>query len=176
MSREGFENMLPHRSIRALYPLALAEEEGVGTAYEYYAKRRMLERWLASLGRPRRMLIAGLPEKYGCSLDFVQIAQDVSINELLVIDDRAQALEKAQSSLAKAQADGALNGIRPKFLRVNDLSKIHELGDNFDLCLGSEVLQRMDHESRARYVQGLCRCARAVGLFVPNGDNRNHTT
>ena len=33
-------------SIKTLYPLALAEGEGVGTAYEYFTKRLHLVRWL----------------------------------------------------------------------------------------------------------------------------------
>ena len=40
--------VLQKRSIKSLYPLALAEGEGVGTAYEYFAKRLILGRWLES--------------------------------------------------------------------------------------------------------------------------------
>ena len=46
--------MLPtNATVKSLYPLALAEGEGVGTAYEYLAKRLTLSRWLgAAAGRP----------------------------------------------------------------------------------------------------------------------------
>ncbi|MGB9485744.1 MAG: hypothetical protein WCD04_06500, partial [Terriglobia bacterium] len=102
--------MLPLRSINSLYPLALAEGEGIGTAYEYYAKRLVLARWLASLRPPRRLLIAGLPEKYGSSLDFFLLAQDLAVTEVVVIEDRPWALEKCRRSLAAAQAIGELTG------------------------------------------------------------------
>ncbi len=66
--------MLPTHSIKALYALALAEGEGMGTAYEYYAKRLILGRWLAERPRPASILIAGLPQKYGASLDLLLLA------------------------------------------------------------------------------------------------------
>jgi hypothetical protein len=172
----GYKGMFPDRSIKALYPLALAEGEGIGTAYEYYAKRRMLAPWLTSLKHPRSMLIAGLPEKYGCSLDFLQVAEDLCITELVVVDDRSQALEKARLSVAKAQADGALTGIQPEFFQVSELFSLRELDSTFNLCLESEVLQRMNDGLRHRYVERICELAPAVGLFAPNGSNRNHTT
>lgn len=43
---------LPYRSIKSLYALALAEGEGVGTAYEYFAKRLAMSRWLPAAWRP----------------------------------------------------------------------------------------------------------------------------
>jgi len=99
---------LPRRSISSLYPLALAEGEGLGTAYEYYAKRLVLAQWLAGLPLPRRLLIAGLPEKYGSSLDFFLLAQDLAATEVVVIEDRPAALEKCRQSLAAAQPLGEL--------------------------------------------------------------------
>ena len=73
--------MLPLRSISSLYPLALAEGEGIGTAYEYYAKRLVLARWLASLRPPQRLLIVRLPEKCGKSLDFILLARDWAVTD-----------------------------------------------------------------------------------------------
>ena len=51
--------------IAELYPYALAEGEGVGTAYEYFAKRRVVGPLLSRLPAHARVLVAGLPEKYG---------------------------------------------------------------------------------------------------------------
>jgi hypothetical protein len=168
--------MLPNYSIKDLYPLALAEGEGIGTAYEYYAKRRALSRWLTKLRRPRRMLIAGLPEKYGSSLDFLQIAQDLSIEDLVIVDDRQEALEKLRLGLAAAQAEGVLPAIRPEYTHVSEMARLNDLRRDFDLCLGSEVLQRMNNGSRILYIKQLCEIAPAIALFVPNGGNRSHTT
>src|ERR1700752_4107471 len=108
------EGMLTGHSIKSLYPLALAEGEGIGTAYEYYAKRRALARWLPKLGRPRKILIAGLPEKYGSSLDFFLVAQDISAGKVVVVDDRPHALDKLRHSLAEAKAAGELTSIYPE--------------------------------------------------------------
>ena len=70
-------------SIRELYRYALAEGEGVGTAYEYYAKRRIIAPLVASLPRPARIVVVGLPEKYGTSLDFVLVAGQAHAELLL---------------------------------------------------------------------------------------------
>ena len=80
-------NTLPTHSIKELYTYALAEGEGVGTAYEYFAKRLVLNRWLSSLSIPKRILIAGLPEKYGCSFDFWLLAKEWQA-ELVIVDER----------------------------------------------------------------------------------------
>ncbi len=167
--------MLPDRSIKSLYPLALAEGEGIGTAYEYYAKRRVLARWLIRFDRPRSMLIAGLPEKYGSSLDFFLVAQDLSAAKVVVVDDRPQALDKMRQSLTKAQSAGALRSVHPEYIRVAEMAGLKELSGEFDLCLGSEVLQRVRNDSRHDYVERLCGLASAIGLFAPNGGNANHT-
>ena len=166
--------MLPLRSIASLYPLALAEGEGIGTAYEYFAKRLVLGRWLASLHSPRRLLIAGLPEKYGSSLDFFLLAQDLAVSEVVVIEDRPWALEKCRRSLAAAQASGELTRIRPQYVSVTEMGLTHSLTGEFDMCLGSEVLQRFDPIGRQRYVSGLANVAPILAIFVPNGDNSSH--
>ncbi|HEX6383064.1 MAG TPA: hypothetical protein VF177_00200, partial [Anaerolineae bacterium] len=99
--------MIPIHSIKSLYTLALAEGEGVGTAYEYYAKRLVLSPWLRQVRRPQRVLVAGLPQKYGASLDFLLLAAEVGA-AVVVIDERPPAVAKFQRALAAAQAQGWL--------------------------------------------------------------------
>jgi hypothetical protein len=166
--------MLPHRSINPLYPLALAEGEGMGTAYEYYAKRLILARWLANRRPPRRLLIAGLPEKYGSSLDSFLLAQDLAVTEVVVIEDRPWALEKCRQSLAAAQATGQLTRILPQFVPVTEMGLTEPFTGEFDLCWSSEVLQRFDAVSRQRYVSCFANRVPLLALFVPNGDNSAH--
>ena len=168
--------MLPLCSVKSLYYLALSEGEGVGTAYEYYAKRLVLARWLANLRPPRRLLIAGLPEKYGSSLDLFLLAQDLAVTELIVIEDRPWALEKCRRSLAAAQAIAELTRIHPEYIPVTEMGLLNELTGKFDMCLGSEVLQRLDGIGRQRYVSCLAKLAPMLALFVPNGDNSSHRT
>jgi hypothetical protein len=167
--------MLPFRSIKSLYPLALAEGEGVGTAYEYFAKRLVLSSWLAKLPAVRRLIIAGLPEKYGSSLDFLLIAQEMRAGEVTVVDDRPPALDKIGRSLAAAQEMGELTHIQPHYTLVTKMAHLVELTNGFDLCLGSELLQRLEGKDQRDYVEGLVKLAPALALFAPNGDNPSHT-
>lgn len=168
--------LLNFRSIKSLYPLALAEGEGVGTAYEYFAKRLVLDRWLAGRPRPGRILIAGLPQKYGSSLDFFLLAQELTAARVVVIDDRPAALDKIRQSLANAQANGELAQVRPQCTLVTDMGRLDELSETFDVCLGSEVLQRLDVRSRQQYVERLGTLAPALALFAPNSDDPSHTS
>jgi hypothetical protein len=166
--------MLTSFSIKSLYALALAEGEGVGTAYEYFAKRLALAGWLKRLERPARLLIAGLPEKYGSSLDFLQLAQELGAS-VTVVDERPFALTKLQSSLAAAQGAGWLTAVSPNLIPTTSLADLAELTDSFDLAISSEVLQRLDEADRPRYVARLGELATAVALFCPNADNPAHT-
>jgi hypothetical protein len=167
--------MLTFRSIKSLYRLAFAEGEGIGTAYEYFAKRLVLGRWLTGRARAKRVLIAGLPEKYGSSLDFLLIAQELGATEIVVAEDRPSALEKGRQGLVAAQAMGELSGLQPQFVLCSDLERMPELTPGFDVCLGSEVLQRLSAAAGQRYVTTLTKLARAIVLFAPNGDNPSHT-
>jgi hypothetical protein len=164
--------MLTRLSIKALYPLALAEGEGVGTAYEYYAKRLVLAGWVDS---PGRMLIAGLPEKYGASLDFLLLGSELQAN-LVIADERPDAIEKVKAALAAAQAQGLLVGAEPAYALTGDLTALDGVDGPFDLCISSEVLQRLPPGGRAAYWRRLGELAPAVALFTPNGDNAAHAT
>ena len=163
--------MLSARSIKSLYTLALAEGEGVGTAYEYYVKRQALAPWLRQIERPQRILVAGLPQKYGASLDFLLLAAELGAT-ITVIDERPQAIVKLERALATAQAQGCLVHVEPATCVVANLT---EVAGEFDLCLSCEVLQRLAVASRPSYVRRLQEAASAVALFAPNADNPAHT-
>jgi len=171
---DGLKGTLKSRSIKSLYKLALAEGEGVGTAYEYFAKRLVLRRWLAGARQPKRVLLPGLPEKYGSSLDFFLLAKELEAAQLVAIDDRPAAVEKARANLLAAQRIGELTGLTAEFALVSDLGILNEL-NGFDLCLSSEVIQRLGAEKRKSYIQGLKGSASAFALFTPNGNNPSHT-
>ncbi len=166
--------MLKPLSIKELYVPALAEGEGVGTAYEYFAKRLVLARWLKNQPRPGKVLLAGLPEKYGSSLDFLQLADELGA-AVTIVDERPFALQKLQNSLAAAQKEGWLTAVSPQLLPVHHLADLREIAPDFDLCLGSEGLQRLDASDRPEYLRHACRLARRAALFAPNGDNMAHT-
>ena len=164
--------MLSSYSIKALYTLALAEGEGMGTAYEYYAKRLALGRWLKDRPRPASILIAGLPEKYGASLDFLLLAGELGAR-VTVVDDRPAALERLRGALA-VLVGMDLPLAQPVAL-VTDLPGLAALGGRYDLAVSSEVLQRLSPDERVIYVERLRRRAAALGLFSPNADNPAHT-
>jgi hypothetical protein len=161
-------------SVKALYPLALAEGEGVGTAYEYFAKRLVLRQWLQKVVVSGRLLVAGLPERYGASLDFLLLAQELSV-EAIVVDDRPGALEKASEAFSASQKMGLLLGLAPTYKLVEDLSRMSDLAGEFGLCISSEVLQRLPSGERAIYWQRLLAIAPAAALFTPNAGNPAHT-
>ena len=165
--------MRDQKSIKQLYQLALAEGEGVGTAYEYYAKRLRLLPWLDKSSRPKTMLIAGLPQKYGASLDFLLLGAEIGC-QITVVDDRLQALQRLSSALEMLAEEGFEPVEAPLLLQTGYLSRLDELHREFDLAISSEVLQRLDLQARARYVGRLFELAPRVALFAPNVENKAH--
>ena len=168
------KQVIQRRSIKDLYPLALAEGEGVGTAYEYFTKRLHLLRWLKDNKPLKHILVAGLPEKYGVSLDFLLLASEMgaSVN---IIDDRPSALEKASTALESAQKSGYLKNLRSEFLLERTLYSFANLDENFDLILTSETMQRMAAGSQKLFISQLTRRAPKVAIFTPNKGNPDHT-
>ena len=154
-------------SIKALYPYALAEGEGVGTAYEYFAKRLALQRWLPAIPTPKSILIAGLPEKYGSSFDFWLLAESYGAN-LTIADNRPEALDKAEKSWR--QTNLLLQGVAPTFIHTTDW----QIRGSYDLTLCSEVLQRLPAFTQPIYLQTLRQLSPAFAIFCPNADNSSH--
>jgi nucleoside-diphosphate-sugar epimerase len=155
------------RQLPDYYPIAMAEGEGVGTAYEYLAKWQAIRKVLPGA---QRILVAGLPEKYGSSLDFVALACALGA-ELVVADEREEALLKLQQAVDRARLSPRM------ILRHVALEEIGALTDApFDLALSCEVVQRLDWGTRDRFVAGLGCVARQVALFAPNAGNRAHAT
>ncbi|MCA9866584.1 MAG: class I SAM-dependent methyltransferase [Anaerolineales bacterium] len=163
-------------SVKDLYPPALAEGEGMGTAYEYYVKRRVLSSFLSTLNPPKTILIAGLPQKYGASLDFMLLATEWGA-AVTVVDERQQALDRLQASLATLEKMTGTPRIRPPAAAVlADVDTLASVGGHFDLALSSEVLQRLSAEARVSYVARLRELCGSLALFCPNADNEAHNS
>lgn len=165
--------MAKSQTIKQLYGPALAEGEGVGTAYEYYAKRLVLLPWLASGERPQTMLVAGLPEKYGSSLDFLLLGSEMGC-KVTVVDERQEALAKLSRTLDGLERGSYSPALHPTLVQTGDLTTLAELTNEFDLVVSSEVLQRLSAQQRAIYVKRLQDLAPRVALFAPNADNESH--
>lgn len=162
-------------NIKSLYDINLVEGEGVGTAYEYYAKLMKLRVFINSIKRPRRILIAGLPEKYGLSMDFFLLGQMLQA-EVVAIDERPEALKRARNALYTMKSRGLLDDKKVIFLKVDQLAKFDEetfLEGRFDLALSSEVFQRLD-EGQSVYISNLKSVATHFAVFVPNRGNESH--
>ena len=168
--------MLAKLTVKDLYPLALAEGEGMGTAYEYYVKRMALSRMLSGMAQPRSILIAGLPQKYGASLDFVLLASELNA-ELTIIDDRPQAVNRLRDSLhAFVRMDSVPRLNPPAVILLSDLDLLTSIQGQYDLALSSEVLQRLPLRVRTTYVRRLRELSAAQALFCPNADNEAHNS
>jgi hypothetical protein len=151
-------------SIRALYPFAVAEGEGVGTAYEYVAKRRVMAAALARVPRGGTILVAGLPEKYGTSLDFLLAAREAGARAV-VVDDRDAALERARGAAAALGDDREITYEKVRSMR--DLPRA-------DATFSCEVLQRLGPDERRPFADALRASAPAGVIFAPNSENDAH--
>ena len=159
-------------SIKELYAYALVEGEGVGTAYEYFAKRRMMQSVLDRLRPGDDVLVAGLPEKYGTSLDFVMAAYERKCNAI-VVDDRPAAIAKAKSAIAAAQDTGRLKGANVKYQTLDSLADIGR-APAAAAVLSCEVLQRVPHDQQKSFASALRSRGPAGVVFVPNSENDSH--
>ncbi len=169
--------MQKKEKIKSLYLLSLEEGEGLGTAYEYYAKLRKLKKFINSMEKPKRILMAGLPEKYGLSMDFFFLGQILEA-ETAVVDERAEVLERAQDVLRiliKKKIFGETKVLFFKADRIEDLTDLGWRKEEFDLALSNEVLQRL-HRTQGLYISNIKKLAKNFALFAPNRENKSHTT
>ena len=153
--------------MQKFYDLAITEGEGLGTAYEYLVKRRLLNKIIPKNRKPR-ILIAGLPERYGYSLDFISFCEDYNL-DYEVIDERADKIDRLKRISKKTHN-------RLKLAQSCDLCKLGNVYSekHFDFAFSCEVLQRFSHADRTQYIKILKRIAKNTILFVPNGDNKAH--
>ncbi len=158
-------------NIKKLYPYNLAEGEGVGTSYEYVAKALALEKMWRNNVRPKSILIAGLPEIYGLSLDFLLWGKIFNC-PVTVIEDRKEIIDKLNKCLQKMRESG-LEIPAPEIRQVKNLEEI-KLDKKFDMVFSCEVLQRL--KNRKGYIKELCNNSNAVALFTPNKGNMAHAT
>jgi hypothetical protein len=162
-------------TIRSLYPVNLLEGEGVGTSYEYFVKLKKLERFINTIGSVNRILIAGLPERYGLSMDFFLIGQLLQA-EIEVRDERPEALERARDVHRQLQAQQIFSD---QVIEWEDMRSLKACDGNgyekpvFDLALSSEVIQRLG-DDQTLYARNLMKLAAHYAVFAPNRINESH--
>lgn len=157
-------------NIYNLYKIATLENEGWGTAYEYRAKLPFLDK-LFEKTDIKKVMILGLPEKYGYSMDFVLYTYFNKIENIIVFDDRQNKIDNFSKMLTEV---GVHFGITPnvKVQKVHSWSEIKN--EQVDVILSCEVLQRLDDQSKDSYIKYILNNTKKYLIFVPNGKNRAH--
>jgi hypothetical protein len=149
-------------SITELHRLALAQGEGLGTAYEYFVKLRLLERALR--GREiREVLIYGLPEKYGYGLDFLVFCRNHGAKAFL-FEEREERVGRMKRVVAGLIQDGHQLSMPTVVKRVDR---------PYDAIMSCEALQAV--ADRKAYARKVLAHGRMVVVFVPNSSNKAHS-
>ncbi|MBL7200549.1 MAG: hypothetical protein ISS56_10395 [Anaerolineae bacterium] len=167
--------MKHHDSVRDLYPIALWEGEGMGTAYEYSAKLKMLRR-VVGASPPARVMIAGLPEAYGVGMDLALLAALYG-SAVVVADDRPEKLETFAAALRSPPlqewVDPECFELRP----VKTLAHPVQPGDApYDLWVTTSAIQRLKGARLNAYLAQARDWSLQAVLLAPNADNKAHTT
>ena len=163
-------------SVPNLYHLALWEGEGLGTAYEYSVKLKLLRRVVSRMGPPRRVLVGGLPEAYGVDLSLALLAGWYDC-QVVVAEDREPLLQTFFRGLEAPPLAGRVDPGRFEMRLLDTLARPTLPGDEpFDLWVTTSSIQRLDAAERAAYMAQVRATARSAVIMVPNKDNRAHTT
>lgn len=156
------------------YPLALLEGEGMGTAYEYSAKLKLLQRVVAEIGPPQRLVIGGLPEDYGVDLDLALLAARYGC-QAFVTDDRQPVLETFAGALKSPPLAGLVDPSRFEMRHLKTLARPVRSGDApFDLWVTTSAIQRLSEGELAEYLAQVREKSRHAVLLVPNKSNKEH--
>jgi hypothetical protein len=154
--------------------LALLEEQGMGTAYEYYSKLRIVRQAFEQTAAPRSLLALGLPEKHGYDLDLLTVAQQTGA-PLTICEDRPEILDKLQLALQNLP-DPSL-GEQVEWIQLDSLTDWTAIqGRHFDWLISTAAVQRLPDAEIVAYLQNAHRFADYSLLFIPNLDNRAHLT
>jgi hypothetical protein len=157
-----------------MYPYALLEGQGMGTAYEYYAKLRVMHAVFARTGKPHTLVALGLPEKHGYDLDFVLLAHELQAS-LWLCEDRPAVQDVCQDALAHLPDPSF--GESVQFVQIDSLTHWPSLtGRHFDWAISTAAAQRLPDREIVTYIQNARQIADRMFLFIPNGGNRSHAT
>jgi len=157
-----------------LYPIALLEGEGMGTAYEYSAKLKLLRRVVVATYPPRRLLIGGLPEAYGLDLDLALLAVRYGC-QTVVADDRQPMLEAFAGALRSSPLSDLADPGQFEMRHLVTLACPTRPDEvPFDLWVTTSALQRLDGVELTEYLAQVREKSRHAVLLVPNKANKEH--
>lgn len=161
-------------SLDFFYALALAEGEGLGTAYEYIVRNRFFKAIFRKIKKPHSVLIAGLPEKYGFCLDFIWLAYSFGCN-IVIAEDRPKVIKEISRVINRLSAMDILHADHIHFIVTENLYNLKQKENKYyDLVFSPSVLQRMPDDHRTAYFKALSCQGQHIILFVPNKGNSAH--
>lgn len=153
------------KTIRQFYPLNLKEGEGVGTSYEYYAKNFLISKIFPRRFKNKKILVFGLPGKYGLSVDFCLLAKN---NFLTVVDKNVKKINRLKKIISSQDIR------KIKYLKQDPLDYVQENKMVFDVLLSSEHLQNRAREENQIFKKYFFKTAKSGIIFVPNKNNQAH--
>jgi len=141
--------------IKEYMRIAFLEGEGFGTAYEYAAKERIVEAFLKG---KKRILVYGLPERYGFSLDLFLHAR---------LGDAGCFLFNVNNKRIPVQVKAEMERMGVKIIKKDFIS-----WQQFDSVMCSEVIQKLSRADLKCLQQAAQR--KNFLFFAPNGNNESH--
>lgn len=160
--------------ITKFYPINLLEGEGVGQTYEYFVKWRMFNRFFKNRPFPKNMLIAGLPSKYGLSLDLLMLANFFRC-PVTIADERKVNIERLRKVVFLLCKQKVLSIRDISFVEVHSLLDLEKsIAEKFDLVINSEVLQRLSSSDLKIFFRKIAYLSSFGIFFVPNRYNLGH--
>ncbi|MFH1073881.1 MAG: hypothetical protein V1752_02225 [Candidatus Firestonebacteria bacterium] len=154
--------------MKKFYEVALLEGEGLGTAYEYYMKRRLLMKLFRKEGHPCSFCVFGLPERYGTSMDFCLLAGEVKAERVMLLDERSNAVMKCTSAVQKLKEKNLLPDL---LLQVKEGLTLKD--EKYDFITNCEVFQRFSEEEAVKMIEDAAENSKLSVFFLPNGFNVN---
>ncbi|OGF44858.1 MAG: hypothetical protein A2452_01480 [Candidatus Firestonebacteria bacterium RIFOXYC2_FULL_39_67] len=155
--------------MKKFYEVALLEGEGLGTAYEYYMKRRLLIKLFRKEGHLNSFCVFGLPEKYGTSMDFCLLAGEVKASRVTILDERREVVNKCTAAVTKLRENKLLPDSLPHVKEGLDLKD-----EKYDFITNCDVFQRFSEEEALKMIESAAENSKLSVFFLPNGFNVSH--
>ena len=162
-------------TVKYWYPLNILEQEGLGTTYEYLSKIPILDN-IYKNAYFKQVIIAGLPGKYGFSLDLILCSYYFGIKKIIILESRKSKLEMLKKILEHLTITPYLKSIiklqRVTQVQLSSPSYYRNHFSSEDFIINSEVIQNWSFTVIKNWMNNLP--TNHIMLFVPNGENLAH--
>lgn len=151
--------------------LARLSCEGWGTAYEYYVKSALISEKINGI-TVDSILVYGLPEKYGLSLDHIFLGKLLGV-PVTVVDERQNVLDRVSEALKSPKSKDLFHGIECTLTHAEKLAN-PPLTRRFDVSFNMEVIQRLAEKDKSKFMKTARKLSNRVFSFAPNKGNSMH--